>query len=94
MFLNVLNIFHVTCTFTSSDKKLLIFCFITSKLIVARHRKNTESPHFKQWLQELSHCLALEKLTYIVKGKPEKFFKVWNPFIGFLKEADPNLFSV
>lgn len=48
---------------------MLIFCLLQAKLTVARHWKNIEIPSFKQWLQELSNCLALEKLTYIVKGK-------------------------
>ncbi len=35
--------------------------------------------------------LGLEKPTYIVMGKPKKFFKICNPFTGFLKEAGPGL---
>lgn len=46
-------------------------------------------------LQELFYCSAMEKLTYIVKGKPERFLKIWNPFIGFLKELHPkSIFSM
>lgn len=40
--------FRVNCTLTSFDKKMLIFCLLQAKLIVACHWKDIESPHFKQ----------------------------------------------
>jgi len=44
----IFNMFPVTCTLTNSGKKMLTFCLLQAKLVVARHWKNTEIPNFKQ----------------------------------------------
>lgn len=69
---------------------LMLRCLcLPTHLRIRRHLKEMAG------LQELFYCSAMEKLTYIVKGKPERFLKIWNPFIGFLKELHPkSIFSM
>ncbi len=69
--LSILNIFPVTCTFTSSDKKL-IFCLLQAKLIVACHWKtqkalilnNGYTNYLIAWLWKNPHILLWENLYH------------------------------
>ena len=44
-----------------------------------------DSPTTAMWLREMASCLALEKLTYVVRGKNSKFKEIWDTFMQFLE---------
>ncbi len=37
---------------------------------------------------KLLTCLALEKLTYVIRNKPSEFFYIWEVFLDFVKNGD------
>lgn len=41
-----------------------------------------------QWLTGMSFYLALEKISYMVKNKLDKFWKIWKVFCNFLDKND------
>ena len=36
----------------------------------------------------MSCSLALEKLTYVSRGKVEDFYKIWMPFLNFMNNMN------
>ena len=45
-------------------------------------------PSIGQWLKEMSSCLIMEKITYVVKGKQDTFREVWGPFLDFIEQSN------
>lgn len=68
--------------------KLLTFCLMQAKRVIALTWKDTQRPKSRQWVKEMSCSLALEKLTYIVRGKVEDFYKLWTPFLTFMNDMN------
>ena len=60
-------------------------CILQAKRVIALSWKSPDKPSISQWFRELSLCLPLEKITYILKGKQEKFQEVWGCFIEYIK---------
>lgn len=60
----------------------------SSKRLIALYWKDTSFPPISHWLNELSLCLALEKLTYSTKQKLCEFYKIWGLFLQFLESTD------
>ncbi len=50
--------------------------------------KNTKCPTIGLWLKNLISCLALEKLTYVIRKKPSEFDVIWKVFLNFVKNGD------
>lgn len=42
--------------------------------------------HIKRWLEDVMAHLKLDKLRYSSKGCTEKFYNVWQPFMGYFCE--------
>lgn len=57
----------------TKKRKLINFCLLQAKRVIALTWKDTQRPGSRQWVKEMSCSLALEKLTYIVRGKVEDF---------------------
>ncbi len=36
----------------------------------------------------MSCCLAMEKITYVLKRKLSSFENIWTPFISFISNSD------
>lgn len=59
-------------------------------MLEAKHKiamawKSVQRPSSQSWLEGLLQCIAMEKLTYIVKGKHHVFLKMWGSFMEFLE---------
>ncbi len=48
-------------------------CLLQARRVSAMRWKSMDGPTPALWLREMASCLALEKLTYTVRGKPNKF---------------------
>ena len=72
----------------TKKRKLIKFCLLQAKCVIALTWKDTQRPDSRQWVKEMSCSLALEKLTYIVRGKVEDFNKIWMPFLIFMKDIN------
>ncbi len=67
-------------------QKLINFCLLQAKRVIALKWKDTMGPSSSQWIKEMSCSLALEKLTYIVRDKVGDFYNMWTPFLHFIKD--------
>lgn len=63
-------------------------CLLQAKRVIALTWKKLGKPSVAQWFRELSLCLPLEKITYILKDKQDLFQKVWGCFIQYTKNND------
>ena len=41
--------------------------------------------NYSHWVNELNYCMPLEKITYNVRGNPQRFLKTWQAWIDFLE---------
>ena len=65
--------------------KLLDFGLLQARRAISLYWKNMEAPTLGVWMKGLSESLGLERLTYISKGKPKDFGKLWRPYMELLE---------
>lgn len=63
-------------------------CLLHAKRLTALYWRKIDRPKLGHWLRDMSSSLAIEKITYILKGKKELFEIVWTPFILYPEGAD------
>lgn len=80
----LLHIYPKEFVASVKKRKLIDFCLLQAKRVIALKWKDVQSPVPALWLKEMSSHLALEKLTYILKGKTEEFKDIWTPFLHFM----------
>lgn len=44
-----------------------------------------DPPSHSQWVSELNICMPLEKITYNIKGKHQRFFQTWKAWTDFFR---------
>ncbi len=72
--------------FTSSCSANFFSLAITAaKKCVTLAWKKEEAPSVTHWINELSSCMPLEKITFNLKGSPHLFLKTWQPWISYLE---------
>ena len=71
-----------------SEQMFIDICLLQAKRIIALTWKRPGKPSIAQWFRELSLCLPLEKITWMLKDKPEVFQEVWGCFIHYIKNND------
>ena len=64
---------------------MIVLSLLHAKYTISIFWENSEKPCIKQWLANLSHCLALEKLTFAIRGKSHTFYKMWGEFLEFFR---------
>lgn len=84
----IFGCFPASCTLNNNRKKMVIFCLLEAKHKIALSWKSVHRPSKHIWIEGLLQCLALEKLTYVVKGKYNTFVKIWGSFMQFLEGGD------
>jgi len=72
------------------NKDTQVLIDIHAKRLIAIYWKKIERPTITRWLKELSSCIAVETITYILKGKEDQFKKIWSPFLLFIEHGDMN----
>ncbi len=65
-------------------RKLIENCIIQAKCLIAMYWKEVEKSPIVQWINNMSFCLSMERITYILKCKVSLFENIWNPFISFI----------
>lgn len=73
----LLHIYPVNFVGNARKCKLIDFCLLQAKPVIALKWKDIQRPSFTQWVEEMFCNLAMEKLTYTVRGKIEEFNKMW-----------------
>ena len=81
----ILGIFPVKLNLNKAIKSMIIFCMLQAKYTIAKSWKSTTKPSISVWLAGLSDSLALEKLTFTLKGKHLIFDSMWRSFMVFLE---------
>lgn len=72
----------------NKEKKLVDLCLLQARRSIALCWKDISCPSLGLWLKNLISSLALEKLTYVIKGKSSEFYEIWDMFLRFVKEGD------
>lgn len=44
-----------------------------------------DPPNISQWINEVSSCMPLEKITYDIQGSPQSFHKMWDSWIEYIE---------
>ena len=65
----ILGIYPENLVVSSKQSVLIDFGLLKARRLIALFWKNTQLPSVKLWLKEIAIYLALERLTYIVRGK-------------------------
>lgn len=87
----VLNIYPENFVANVNKRKLINFCLVQVKRVIALKWRDVQSPDSAQWLKEMSSHRALEKSTYTLKGKVAEFNDMWMPFLHLI-DTLPNDF--
>lgn len=83
----ILGLFPENCTLSKYEKSMVIYCILEAKHKIALSWRSMYRPSKQMWTEGLSHCIAMEKLTYIIKGKYNTFIKIWDSFMEFLERG-------
>lgn len=70
---------------TVKQRKLIDFSLLQAKRVIGLKWKETQGPTSAQWITQLSSNWALEKLSYMAKGKIEDFKEIWSSFLNLMK---------
>ena len=81
----ILGIFPDCFSANSKTKTLVNFGLLQARRMVALSWKETEVSSMRSWMEEMAMHVALERLTYVVKGGAHKFEEVWTPLVDFLR---------
>lgn len=84
----VLSMYEDDCSLPTKERKLVDLCLLQARCSIALCWKNTICPSIGLWLKNLITCLALEKLTYVIRKKSVEFFYIWEVFLDFVKNGD------
>ncbi len=66
--------------------KLVDTGILQAKRLIALYWKKVEKPSIIQWINNMSFCLAMEKITYILKGKLSSFENICT-LISFISNS-------
>ncbi len=76
----VLSMYEDKCSLPTKERKLVDLCLLQARRSIALCWKNTNRPTIELWLKNVISCLALEKLTYVIRKKPSELFDIWKVF--------------
>ncbi len=62
---------------------------VIAKKLILRVWKMDSVPTYNLWLGELSNTLHLEKLRFCNEDRGDKFDKIWDPVLSYLKNVSP-----
>ena len=60
-------------------------CLLQARRTIALSWKSSGKPSIAVWFREMTLCLPLEKIYYLIKDKLEMFEKIWGKFIQYCK---------
>lgn len=81
----ILGLFPKNCALSKYEKSMVIYSLLEAKHKIALSWKSMYRPCKQKWAEGLLHCIAMEKLTYLIKGKYNRFVKIWDAFMEFVK---------
>lgn len=80
----ILGLFPEALALRPHERKLVNLCLLQAKCLIARHWKSVGYPSTNLWINELSSCIMIERLTYTQSnGKVTYFIKYGIHFLHF-----------
>lgn len=73
---------------TTNDLLFVNICILQAKRLIASHWKDMRPPSVGQWIKTMLSTLPLERITYLLKGKKDKFESIWRPFVQFVERTN------
>lgn len=87
----VLGVYPENFDTQKNQRALIDICLLQARRMIALSWKSIDAPSLSQYIRGLSSCVAMERLTYIVKKKLEMFETIWGPFMKFLDRVNAYL---
>lgn len=81
----ILGLYPKDFVINKKQATLVDFGLLQARRTIALFWKSVDAPPLKVWITEMASCFALERLTYILRGKAEDFEIIWKPLTEFLK---------
>ena len=87
----ILGIYPDHFTLGRKNAPMIDLSLLQARRVIALRWKSMDSPTPGMWLREMASCLVLEKLTYVAKGKLNKFTEIWDTFMQFLESGQTEI---
>lgn len=84
----ILSMYPLDCALNNKEKIMVDLCLLQARRSIAQCWKNVNAPSIGLWLRNLTSSLSLEKLTYVIKKKPEVFYEMWGRFMEFIRNGN------
>ncbi|CAI5697250.1 unnamed protein product [Oreochromis niloticus] len=88
----ILNIYPNNFVPAANNRALLTIGLLEAKRCIAMCWKNQKICGLSQWLNGLTSILTMEKITYALRNKLDKFWAIWSKFYNFLENC--NVYTV
>lgn len=88
----ILNIYPNNFVPAANNRTLLTIGLLEAKRCIAMCWKNQKICGLSQWLNGLTSILTMEKITYALRNKLDKFWAIWSKFYNFLENC--NVYTV
>lgn len=63
---------------------------IASKKAITRRWMKNVAPEVEDWIEVIHNNYVMEKLTFSVRLEVDKFKRIWENLIGYIKPIRPN----
>ena len=68
-----------------ANSKMVTLCLLQARRTIAKCWKSIQRPTTKGWLEDIVQVIAMEELTYSLKGKYALFEEMWTSLLDFVK---------
>lgn len=77
---------RVTLTLSKSEADCIAFVTLLARRLILLRWKGASPPTFTHWISDVLYFLKLEKLKHSLRGSSKNFYKIWSPFLNYIKE--------
>lgn len=84
------NFMNSNLPHSNSIKLSEILLTIAKKCIAVKWKSDVPVP-IRMWFSEVNSCIPLEKITYSLRNKTDRFNRIWQPFISYMENLPPHM---
>ena len=81
----VLGLIPKDINLNRANRKMVTLSLLQARRTIAKCWKSIQRPTTKGWLEDIVQVIAMEKITYSLKGKYAQFEEMWTSFLDFVK---------
>ena len=74
-------------------KHLIRILVMAAKKNITRGRTDPEPPTISEWIDTVNEIYLMEKITYSFNLQMDKFTKMWEKWVSFMKNTQNNIWS-